>query len=206
MPDYASRVLRLQMNRLPSGARVHPHADRGYYSTNAHRYHIPVIASRCVRFEHESGNGVGNGSGDASARRAASSSSSSSSTPQALGRQLKLRGRGCIMSHACTTGKAYRATVRRLEDASSWDEIPFKEGEAFEVNNVIKHRVEQTGPWERVTLIIDLLDQQVDRTLEINSGCRSWFEAACYRSANVTESEWRGERHEVAAAEVAHDD
>ena len=259
MPDYASRVLRLQMNRLPSGARVHPHADRGYYSTNAHRYHIPVIASRCVRFEHESGDGLKTSARRASAlpwlppsvqpkatakvsgRRlsggrlsggrlsgpqvsdkravkqdvdaADGSEERRSEERRASGRYVRARvagkaayrtvgkGRGCIMSHSCTRSKAYRNSVRRLEDETSWEEIPFKEGEVFEVNNIIKHRVEQTGPWERVTLIIDLLEQRVDHTVEIRSGCRSWFEAACYRSANVSEAEWRGERQGSSGSE-----
>jgi hypothetical protein len=42
---------------------------------------------------------------------------------------------------------------------ASWSEVPFKEGEAFEVNNLLPHHVQQHGPYERVTLILDLADK-----------------------------------------------
>ena len=44
----------------------------------------------------------------------------------------------------------------------SWIELPFKEGEAFEVNNTIPHRVDQTGLCDRVTMVIDLGDRPCD--------------------------------------------
>lgn len=28
------------------------HRDVGYYAMHAHRYHVPVIVPKCVRFEH----------------------------------------------------------------------------------------------------------------------------------------------------------
>ena len=75
---------------------------------------------------------------------------------------------------------------------AAWDEIPMKEGEVFEVNNVLKHRVEQTGPHERVTVIVDLLDEPVDTTIEVTPTCPSWFDTACYASANVSDAAFRG--------------
>ena len=142
IPDYERRLLRVQMNRMPAGSNIGPHADQGYYASHAHRYHIPLIVPKCVRFQHRS------------ARSGAGSSGS-------------------------------------LDD-SSWDELPFKEGEVFEVNNLIAHRVAQTGPYERVTLILDLLDEPVDATVEIRATCKSWFDSDCYTDGNVSHSEFRG--------------
>ena len=48
------------------------------------------------------------------------------------------------------------------------------------------------SPYERVTLIVDLLDDHVDATVEVAVGCPSWFDAACYIAANMTDHEFRG--------------
>lgn len=37
--------LRALFARLPSGAKVHPHADSGFSLTNSHRVHLPVITN-----------------------------------------------------------------------------------------------------------------------------------------------------------------
>ena len=48
-------------------------------------------------------------------------------------------------------------------------------GEAFEINNKIRHRVSQHGPYNRVTLIIDYLDKkcssfvQLDKSLTVKN-------------------------------------
>jgi len=130
-PEYRNRLLRVQMNRMPRGADIARHQDRGFYATTAHRYHIPVLIPKCIRFSH-----------------------------------VRQRAEGEAGQEA-------------------WQEIPFKEGEAFEVNNRIPHRVTQTGPYERVTLIIDLLDGPVDATVDIEPGCASWFDAACYKGGTA---------------------
>jgi hypothetical protein len=55
---------------------------------------------------------------------------------------------------------------------STWCEVPFKEGETFEINNRRRHTVQQFGPYDRVTMIIDYLDRpcssyaQLDSTLQ----------------------------------------
>ena len=138
---YLRRILRVQMNRMPEGADIAPHVDHGFYATGAHRYHIPLIVPRCVRFAH-------------------------ARTPSA---------------------------PTDFSEAS-WEEIPFKEGEVFEVNNALKHRVEQSGPYERVTVIVDLLEEPVDTTVEVAPTCRDWFDAECYAHANVTDEAFRGSR------------
>ncbi|EOD09586.1 hypothetical protein EMIHUDRAFT_198112 [Emiliania huxleyi CCMP1516] len=130
-PEYRNRLLRVQMNRMPRGADIARHQDRGFYATTAHRYHIPVLIPKCIRFSH-----------------------------------VRQRAEGEAGQEA-------------------WQEIPFKEGEAFEVNNRIPHRVTQTGPYERVTLIVDLLDGPVDATVDIEPGCASWFDAACYKGGTA---------------------
>ena len=132
--DYESRILRAQLNRMTANSTIRQHRDVGYYATNAHRYHIPLIIPKCVRFAHVLEN-----------------------------------------------------------DGSEWAEIPFKEGEAFEVNNRIVHRVEQSGPFERVTLIVDLLEGPVDATVEVKATCASWFSVECYSVANVTPQAFRGD-------------
>merc|ERR1740117_2010297 len=48
-----------------------------------------------------------------------------------------------------------------------WREIPFKEGEAFEVNNLIRHRVTQAGPYDRVTLILDINEKPCTDRLDL---------------------------------------
>ena len=65
LPRYLSHILRVQMNRMPAGANIAPHADRGFYATGAHRYHVPILVPRCVRFAHarEVGGGGGDGGG-----------------------------------------------------------------------------------------------------------------------------------------------
>ena len=39
----------------------------------------------------------------------------------------------------------HRQPLATGQDEAQWDEIPFKEGEVLEVNNLLKHRVQQTG-------------------------------------------------------------
>lgn len=79
----------------------------------------------------------------------------------------------------------------------SWSEVPFKEGEAFEVNNLMTHRVQQYGPYERVTLILDLADKPCRRTIEVSDQqkCptfqkRWWTSKACIVDEDVTLDEW----------------
>ena len=38
-----------------------------------------------------------------------------------------------------------------------------KESEAFEVNNKLTHRVLQSGPYERVSLMVDVAEEPCDR-------------------------------------------
>ena len=80
-----------------------------------------------------------------------------------------------------------RHSGERVQTPSwSWVEVGFKEGEAFEVNNRMLHRVRQTGPYERVTLIVDLLDEDVDATIEIGTqACRSWSDPNCFATPNA---------------------
>lgn len=56
----------------------------------------------------------------------------------------------------------------------------------------MKHRVKQSGPYERVTLIIDLLEEAVDATVEVVPSCRNWFERSCYADTNVSDGAFRG--------------
>mmetsp|Transcript_75136 Transcript_75136/g.125265 ORF Transcript_75136/g.125265 Transcript_75136/m.125265 type:complete len:636 (+) Transcript_75136:2-1909(+) len=73
-----------------------------------------------------------------------------------------------------------------------WREIPMKESEAFEVNNKIKHQVIQSGPYERITLIIDVAEQPCERYVEISEGCRGWNDPNCVTDFDVNPDEWRG--------------
>ena len=81
---------------------------------------------------------------------------------------------------------------------ASWSEVPFKEGEAFEVNNLLPHHVQQHGPYERVTLILDLADTPCRRTIEVSDQqkCpgfkkRWWASKDCVLDEDVTLEEWR---------------
>jgi len=96
VPNWETKILRLQFNLIPPGAEVKPHVDMGFYATNAHRIHIPIFGTKCVKF---------------------------------------------------------------MQRRNGWREVPFKEGEAFEINNRRQHRVQQHGPYPRVTFIIDYLDR-----------------------------------------------
>ena len=67
-----------------------------------------------------------------------------------------------------------------------------QESEAFEVNNKVKHQVVQSGPYERVTLIIDVAEKPCARYVEVSDACTSWQDEACVLDDNVTADEsWR---------------
>jgi hypothetical protein len=74
-----------------------------------------------------------------------------------------------------------------------WVEIPFKEGETFEVNNIIKHQVQQTGPFDRVTMIIDLMDKPCSKYLDVMPECVDWTSPGCYKQIEFSKAAWRGE-------------
>ena len=65
-----------------------------------------------------------------------------------------------------------------------------KEGEAFEVNNRVKHRVLQTGPYERVSLVLDIAEKPCGRYVELSPNCTSWDDPACVIDYDVTPEEW----------------
>ena len=136
--DYKAKILRAQLNRLPPKSRIRVHSDMGWYAANAHRYHIPIIASKCIRFMQK------------------------------------------------VMGGSNRTEI----SDDGFDEIPVFEGEVFEVNNNIAHYVNQSGDFDRVTLIVDLLDQPSDAAVEIHRDCNSWFEKVCYKDANLSASEF----------------
>ena len=69
-----------------------------------------------------------------------------------------------------------------------WNEVPFKEGEAFEINNRLRHMVQQFGPYNRVTLIIDYLDEDCGSFGNLTDTLRS---TTIQESLNVPK--WRGE-------------
>jgi len=137
LEGWESRVLRLQMIRMPRNSWIKQHTDQGYYSANAHRFHIPLFVPRCVRFL-----------------------------------QLKLH-------------KDHHGMMK---------EIFFKESEVFEINNKLRHQVAQYGPYDRVTLIIDLLDEPVDKSFEVSSECAMWahVDRRCILNVNVTVPDLRG--------------
>ena len=70
----------------------------------------------------------------------------------------------------------------------TWHEVPFKEGEAFEINNKILHRVLQHGPYNRVTLIVDYLDKKCSSFAQLDQSLTS---------GNISETlnldVWRGD-------------
>ena len=57
--DWDRKVLRMQINRMPNGSAINQHADNGFYSVNSHRYHVPLIVPKCVRFEQKTADGQG---------------------------------------------------------------------------------------------------------------------------------------------------
>jgi len=75
--------------------------------------------------------------------------------------------------------------------AGEWLEVPMRESEAFEVNNKIRHQVRQSGPYERVTLIIDVAEQPCARYVEVSSACQGWEDPSCVSDFHVDPAEWR---------------
>eukprot|EP01052_Picozoa_sp_SAG31_P048763 SAG31_NODE_10355_length_1149_cov_1.282857_1_plen_71_part_00 len=51
-----------------------------------------------------------------------------------------------------------------------WSEVPFQEGEAFEINNLIQHRVQQSG-----TIAAHEDAKQLARGQKLPSGCVRFF-------------------------------
>ena len=66
------------------------------------------------------------------------------------------------------------------------------------MNNLLPHRVRQCGPYERVTLILDLADAPCRKTIELGgpercpSFQKRWWESkACIIDEDVDLAEWR---------------
>ena len=71
---------------------------------------------------------------------------------------------------------------------STWREVPFKEGEMFEINNRRRHTVQQFGPYDRVTMIIDYLDRPCSSYAQLESTLQN---GTISKSLDV--QKWRGE-------------
>ena len=71
---------------------------------------------------------------------------------------------------------------------NQWQEVPFKEGEAFEINNKIKHRVQQHGPYNRVTMIIDYMDRKCSSFAQLE---QNLIDGDVKQNLDILE--WRGE-------------
>lgn len=69
-----------------------------------------------------------------------------------------------------------------------WQEVPFKEGEAFEINNKIRHRVEQHGPYNRVTMIIDYMDRKCSSFAQLE---KNLIDGDIKETLDIRD--WRGE-------------
>ena len=67
-----------------------------------------------------------------------------------------------------------------------------RESLAFEVDNLIKHRVRRSGPHERVSLVIDVAEQACARYVEVGAGCRSLRDPRCFSDFNATLEGWLG--------------
>ena len=65
--------------------------------------------------------------------------------------------------------------------------------DVLEVNNIIQHQVKQTGPFDRVTVIIDLMDKPCTRYLDVSAACTDWTAAGCYRDVAFSAAAWRGD-------------
>ena len=83
-----------------------------------------------------------------------------------------------------------QSQVSGVARAGNWSEVPMKEGEAFEVNNKITHRVSQSGPYERVTLVLDVAEAPCKRYVEVSRTCASWDDPGCVTDFDVTPDEW----------------
>lgn len=66
------------------------------------------------------------------------------------------------------------------------------------MNNLLPHHVQQRGPYERVTLILDLADTPCRRTIEVSNEqkCPSfnkhwWTSKECVLDENVTLEDWK---------------
>jgi hypothetical protein len=71
---------------------------------------------------------------------------------------------------------------------STWCEVPFKEGETFEINNMRRHTVQQFGPYDRVTMIIDYLDRPCSSYAQLDSTLKK---GTISKSLDV--QKWRGD-------------
>ena len=71
---------------------------------------------------------------------------------------------------------------------NEWQEVPFKEGEAFEINNKIKHRVKQYGPYNRVTMIIDYMDKKCSSFVQLE---KNLIDGDLKETLDILD--WRGE-------------
>eukprot|EP00966_Prymnesium_polylepis_P128773 2978328-Prymnesium_polylepis.1 len=135
----------------------------------AHRIHVPLIVPQCVQF--------------AQWHPATASETSPRGGRAQRGRAL----RGLYAARGKSTGSVGKRYGKEL---GNWTEVPMKEGEAFEVNNKIKHRVQQTGPYERVTLVLDVAETPCARYVEVSPSCASWDDPRCVVDFDVTPEEW----------------
>lgn len=88
-------------------------------------------------------------------------------------------------------GRVASASGSAASVRPEWREVPMREGEAFEVNNKLRHRVLQSGPYERVSVVIDVAELPCARYIEVAPTCRGWHDPTCVSDFDVDEAEWR---------------
>jgi hypothetical protein len=161
--DWESRLLRMQLNLMPKGSAINPHRDSGDYPLIAHRIHIPLFIPKCISFlqKRESLR-------DEMAFEKVSLSKAKAALEQGVGDAWVLRE---AVQTAEEQVKNLKKHTLEVDQDARWAEVPFKEGEAFEICNVIGHRVFQYGPFDRVTLMIDLLQSPCKNRVKVKEDC-----------------------------------
>jgi hypothetical protein len=171
---------------MPAGSAIKPHRDSGGYPLLSHRIHIPLFIPKCVLFEQRRAGfrhdkEVGDGERPEKQWVELSDeekvAKAETSDTQVL-----------VEKFGHSKGRNLRTLVQQ-----EWVEIPFKEGETFEVNNIIQHQVKQTGPFDRVTVIIDIMEKPCSKHLDVMPGCTDWTADGCFKEVKFSKGAWRGE-------------
>lgn len=156
--DWESKIMRMQLALMPAKSNIKSHRDSTVYATVAHRIHIPLFVPKCVQFYQFRGGFQSPSSGDDTGTNSIRKRQWIELTGQ---ERLNQTGECCNATLAMQKHKkkAIRMGSKTLFSYGEWLEVPFKEGEAFEINNLLQHKVDQTGPYDRITMIIDLADK-----------------------------------------------
>ena len=138
------RVVRCLLAKLPPGGVIPPHYDTGDWVGRVHRVHVPVVLDDPDSLHFLVG--YGDESETASENGVA-----------------PLQGCGVVDENApCAAVGAFRRVPPSRRSSAGLQRVDVREGEAFELNNIAVHCVENRGERGRVHLIFDYLPRESD--------------------------------------------